>query len=133
MRSYIKVSNELRKELQEKFGKTRRSVYSALMYITSGDSANAIRAYALSHGGQYEEEDFIPNCKTRHEGDLMIQSFKCGVVVTLNKKEGSCVVTRNGAEVKTYDNLTMRGWSSVLADAQALSEKLVKASARINN
>jgi len=131
MRSYIKVSNELRKELQVKFKKTRKSVYNALAYITAGESANSIREYALAHGGKYEEEDFIPNCNTRHEGDLMIQSFPCGVQITVSKKDSHCVVTQNGAAIDSYDAITIRGLGSVLAHAQALSNKLVAASARL--
>lgn len=131
MRSYIKVSNELRKELQVKFKKTRKSVYNALAYITTGESANSIREYALAHGGKYEEEDFIPNCNTRHEGDLMIQTFPCGVEVIVSKKDSHCVVTQNGATIDSYDVLTLRGWGSVLAEAQALSNKLVAATARM--
>lgn len=131
MRSYIKVSNELRKELQVKFKKTRKSVYNALAYITTGESANSIREYALAHGGKYEEEDFTPNCITRHEGDLMIQAFHCGVVVTTSKKDSRCVVTHNGLIIESYDGLTLRGWGNVLARAQALSNELIANTARM--
>lgn len=131
MRSYIKVSNELRKELQKRFGKTRRSVYNALAYITTGETPNEIREYALAHGGVYEEEDFVPNCETRHEGDRMIQTFPCGVVVTVDKNSGHCEVTHNGTEVESYDSITLRGWGGVLANAQEYSNRLVKASARM--
>ena len=131
MRSYIKVSNELRKELQVKFKKTRKSVYNALAYITTGESANSIREYALAHGGKYEEEDCIPNCSTRHEGDLMIQAFHCGVVVTTSKKDSRCVMTHNGLIIESYDGLTLRGWGNVLARAQALSNELVANTARM--
>lgn len=131
MRSYIKVSNELRKELQVKFKKTRKSVYNALAYITTGESANSIREYALAHGGKYEEEDFIPNCITRHEGDLMIQAFHCGVVVTTSKKDSRCVMTHNGLIIESYDGLTLCGWGNVLARAQALSNELVANTARM--
>lgn len=131
MRANIKVTNELRKGIQKKFGVTKRSIYNALAYITTGESANSIREYALAHGGKYEEEDFIPNCNTRHEGDLMIQTFPCGVVVTINKLDSHCVVTQNGATIDSYDGLTLRGWGSVLAEAQKLSNRLVKASVKL--
>ena len=131
MRSYIKVSNELRKELQVKFKKTRKSVYNALAYITTGESANSIREYALAHGGKYEEEDFIPNCNTRYEGDLMIHAFSCGIEVTVSIKDSHCEVTRNGQTIESYDGLTLRGWGNVLAQAQALSNELVANTARM--
>jgi len=126
MRTFIQVDNALRKELQTKFKKTRRSVYSALNFITSGESAESIRQYALAHGGKYLEENFTPNCSASHQGDTMIQTFPCGVVVITNTLDSTSRIEKNGKEVEKFSHVTLKAWGGILKLAQDMSDQAVK-------
>jgi len=64
MRIYIKVTDSLRRKLASRFNVSKPTVWSALNYLTKSDLAEAIRQYALNHGGAIEEQCFIPNCRT---------------------------------------------------------------------
>ena len=81
MRTYIKVSDELRRQIWREFPVCKATVWAALNYITEGGRSGEIRAYALEHGGQVVDEDFEPNCLTEHSQDEMRQSFGGGVCV----------------------------------------------------
>ena len=131
MKSYINVTPQLRHELMAKFNKTRRSVYNALAYITAGDEPEAIRAYALAHGGKYTEENFIPNCNTQHEGELIIQTFPCSVVVVVDTVASAAEIMKDGSIVESFEHVTLRGWTGILAKAQDMSDKAIKASVRL--
>jgi len=126
MRNYIKVSQALRIEMAEKFNSCPRTVTNALSLITAGDKANAIRAYALEHGGKLVSDDFIPNCSTTHTPDRMIQTFPCGVVVTVFKGSGNGRLELNDSLVESYDKMTVDAWTNVLAKAQNLSDAIVR-------
>lgn len=95
MRTYIRVSDSLRRELVDRFEESRTSIWSAINYLTNGDRPEAIRQYALSHGGSIEEQNFIPNCRTEHTQDEIIQTFAGGVQVRVNRKDGA-VALMNG-------------------------------------
>lgn len=125
MRSYIKVNNALRKELQTKFRCTRRSVYNALAFITNGENPANIRRYALDHGGVYEEQNFIPNCKTEREGSLIHQTFPCGVKVIVNTSDNTAVLLQPKLEDEKFSDVTMQSWSGILAKAQDISDRAI--------
>jgi len=125
MRTYIKVSDPLRRDLINKFKVTRASVWAALNYITRGGRGPAIRQYALEHGGAITEEDFIPNCRTEHTGDEMIQTFPGGIQVRISKVDSGAKILKEGKVTERYDAVTLQGWSNLLSHAQELSAKQV--------
>ncbi len=125
MRTYIKVSDHLRRDLISRFKVTRASVWAALNYITRGGRGPAIRQYALDHGGAIVEEDFIPNCRTEHTGDEMIQTFPGGIQVRISKVGSEAKILKNGKVTERYDAVTLQGWSNLLSRAQDLSARQV--------
>lgn len=130
MKSCIKISERLRVELIIRYRVTSRTVLNALCYITNSKKANAIREYALSHGGVYTEEQFVPNCRTSHEGDMMIQRFPRRVTVRINKTTGDAEISRDGEVIERYTDITLKGWSNLLAKAEAISDEAIRANGR---
>lgn len=125
MRQFIKVSNELNKELQLHFKRSRMSIWKALAFVTRHPEATAIREYALAHGGQYTEEDFIPNCETRHENGIIYQEFPGKVKLIINTRDSSVNMVVNSVLEQEFQNVDMKGWSNILAFAQERSAREV--------
>ena len=125
MRTYIKVSDPLRRDLMKRFKVTRASVWAALNYLTIGGRGPAIRQYALEHGGAIVEEDFLPNCRTEHASDEIIQSFPGGIQVRISMVDSSAKIILEGKEVERFDAITTQSWGNLLCHAQDLSTKQV--------
>lgn len=125
MRIHIKVADNLRVELIEKFKLSKVSVWSALNYLTNSERAKAVRSYALAHGGSIVDEDFSPNCRTEHTQEEMIHTFAGGVQVRISKRNSSARVLIDGREQESYDEVTMDGWGNLMYHAQELSEHRV--------
>lgn len=125
MRTFIKVSDPLRRDLVNKFKVSKPTVWAALNYITRGGNGPAIRRYALSHGGAIVEEDFMPNCRTEHTQEEMIQTFAGGIQVRVSKVNSGAVILRDGKEVERYEELTLKAWGNLLYHAQELSQEQV--------
>lgn len=125
MRTYIKVSDPLRRDLINRFKVSRTSVWAALNYLTREGRGPAIRQYALEHGGAIMEEDFIPNCRTEHTGDEMIQTFPGGIQVRISKVDSGAIILKKGKVAEHYDSVTVKSWSNLLCRAQDLSAKQV--------
>lgn len=128
MRTYIKISEPLREETIKVFGVDRTTVYRALYYISNSGQSEAIRDYALAHGGHLVHESFIPACSTEHGKDLMTQKFANGIEVTINLSNSHAEVRQNGAVIREEDHLTLRGWSNLLYEAQMISAQSVAVS-----
>ena len=127
MRTYIKVSDELRRQIWREFPVCKATVWAALNYITEGGRSGEIRAYALEHGGQVVDEDFEPNCLTVHSQDEMRQSFGGGVCVVLDKKSGAVTLQVPGEKEEVFRDLPIKAWGNVLARAQEISKQLMSA------
>lgn len=127
MRTYIKVSDELRRKMWETFPVCKTTIWAALNYLTEGGRSNEIRAYALANGGKAVDEDFEPNCLTEHSQFEMKQSFMGGVCVLLDKKSGAVTLRVPGEKDEVYRDLPIKAWGNVLARAQEISNDLVSA------
>ena len=130
MRTYIKVSNKLRMELAERFGLTNVSVWRSLNYLTDGGRAPEVRDYALSHGGAIAEDDFIPNCRTEHTADEIVQTFAGGVQVRIGKHDSRAVLVIDGTPTEEYDSVTVQSWGNLLHHAQEIAEQRAKEGAK---
>lgn len=130
MRIHIKVADNLRVELIEKFKLSKVSVWSALNYLTNSERAKSVRAYALAHGGSIVDQDFIPNCRTEHTKDEMIHTFAAGVQVIISKKNSSARILVDNVEQESYDDVTLDGWGNLMYHAQELSEQRVTEASR---
>ena len=130
MRSYIKITEDLRAELCKGFKCTRQTVWKACAGLTDTDLSRKIRQYALSHGGQWVKEiAFIPECRTRHSADgSWIQEFANGVEVLFTGSKA--VIRLAGKEIDSYENVTLKTWGNVLCQAQAVAEGQFKAMVR---
>ena len=121
MKRFIKINKEVREALMEKYGVTRRAIWEACSFITRGKRPDNIRKDALSMGGLYQEEDFVPQCSFHRTSDGWVQKFTAGVLVTV---VGSDVVISKGRnKVAEFEGVTMDGYSNILAQAQQLAEK----------
>ena len=121
MKRFIKINKEVREVLMEKYGVTRRAIWEACSFITRGKRPDNIRKDALSMGGLYQEEDFVPQCSFHRTSDGWVQKFTAGVLVTV---VGSDVVISKGRnKVAEFEGVTMDGYSNILAQAQQLAEK----------
>lgn len=119
MRTYIRVSTPLRKDLMSIFGLSRRSIYKALNGLVSTEKSERIRQYALSHGGEAVSEIFVPKCKTVHDEDGgFAQLFDGGITVWVNTKESTARITRGSEELESFKEVTMNKWSAILQMAQ---------------
>ena len=116
------MSDKNRRELTEKFQVSRKTVWCALNYITNSDLAKEIRTWALQHGGRVEEEDFLPNCRTEHTEDAVIQTFAGGVQVRISKRNSGVDLLEDGQVSEHYDNVTIQAWGNLLHHAQLTSE-----------
>lgn len=130
MRIYIKVPDSLRQQLIREFKVSRVTVWSALNYLTGGEQPDSIRRYALDHGGAIEEKEFIPNCRTEHTGDEVVQTFAGGVQVRICSADGSVRLLEDGKEVDRYERVTLQAWGNLLWRAQSMSEKRIEEMSR---
>ena len=130
MRIYIKVTDGLRNKIVQKFKFSKVSVWSALNYLTYSKKAEAVRRYALEHGGSIVEQDFIPNCRTEHTPDEMIQTFAGGVQVRMGRRNSDAWILQDGKVVEKFEAVTVQSWGNIMFHAQELSEARVAAAAR---
>lgn len=121
MRRYIRLKPEVRDQIMEKYGVTRTTVWEALSYISRGKRPDAIRKDALEMGGRYFEEDFIPQCSFHRTSDGWIQKFAGGVLVTVAGND--VAISKGRKTVAEFEDVTMDGFSNILAQAQQLAEK----------
>lgn len=82
----ILVDTPLRKELEKIFGFKYSTILNILHFRAEGPSANAIRSYALQHGGKLVEIETIRTIKeiTAPEKLVKILDRKGKVVGTYN-------------------------------------------------
>lgn len=119
MRTYIRISTPLRKDLMSIFGLSRRSIYKALNGLVTNDKSEQIRKYALSHGGETVSEVFVPKCKTiHHEDGCFTQVFDNGITVFVNTMDSTARITRGNLELETFKDVTLKKWSAILKMAQ---------------
>lgn len=119
MRTYIKVSTPLRKDLMSIFGLSRRSIYKALNSLVTNDKSELIRKYALAHGGEAVSELFVPKCKTVHDEDGgFAQIFDGGITVYVNTKDSTARITRGNLVLESFEDVTLIKWSAILQMAQ---------------
>ena len=121
MRLFIKVEPELRDKISAEYHVSRMQVWRALNFLRNSDQAKDIRQFALAAGGQYTEENFIPNCQTVHTGEAVIQTFPCGVVVKVSKIDSSAELLVDDQLKENYTDITISSWGNLLAHAQELS------------
>lgn len=122
MRTFIQVSGQLRRTIVEGFSVPRKAVWEALHFVSNSERARKIRSYALAHGGSIQDEDFVPNCRTEHTADAMIQKFPGGIEVRISKNGKGVDLVENGEITDHYDDLPIQGWGSLMHHAQTLSE-----------
>ncbi|MBP3202271.1 MAG: hypothetical protein J6M31_01520 [Bacteroidales bacterium] len=130
MRSYIKLSENLRAQICKRFKVTRKTVWQACAGLSNSDLSRKIRQYALSNGGQWVKEiAFIPECRTRYSADgSWIQEFANGVEVLFTGSKA--VIRLAGKEIDSYENVTLKTWGNVLCQAQAVAEGQFEAMVR---
>ena len=121
MRKYISVKPEARDKLMAKYKVTRQAIWMALSFLTKNKQSDQIRRDALSMGGEYREEDFIPNCQTSFESGIMRQRFAAGVEVVMEGNRLSILVPERQDEC--YYDVDMVSWGNVLAKAQKIAEE----------
>lgn len=125
MRVYIKVTDSLRRELASRFNVSRPTVWSALNYLTNSDLSEAIRQYALGHGGAIEEQSFIPNCRTEYTDDEIIQTFAGGIQVRIGRQDGGVRLMQGAKVLESYGPISLQAWGNLLYHAQKLSEESI--------
>lgn len=130
MRTYIKVSDSLRNKIVQKFNVSRVSVWSALNYLTHSKLSDDVRRFALENGGSIAEENFMPNCRTEHTADEIIQTFAGGIQVRISKVNSEVSMLEDGIEIEHYEDMTIQAWGNLLYHAQSLSEKRIAETAR---
>lgn len=123
MKKYITISPEIRKHLVEKYKISDVSIWKALCFITKNKRSQEIRQEALTMGGRYLEEDFVPNCRTEHRDGTIIQTFAGGVQVSIDA--GSTKIIVDESIVESFKDVTIESWGNVLSRAQEISQKRV--------
>lgn len=125
MRRYIKVDNEVRDRLMQNYNVTRQTIWEALSFITRNDRGNSIRKDALAMGGEYREENFVPDCQTEFLQDGMHQRFATGVEVVTSGNRMSLVVPAGQGHftVRHFYGVELDAWGNVLAEAQETARK----------
>lgn len=129
MRTFIKVSDALRREIIQRFRYSRSSTWAALNYLVQSEKASAVRRYALEHGGAIAEEDFIPNCRIEHAPEEIVQRFPGGICVRFSKYKDRVLLMDGDAILDRYGAITIQAWGNILYEAQKLSERRIAASA----
>lgn len=121
MRKYIRVTPETRDKIMAKYGVSHQTVWESLNFVRKCERASNIRRDALEMGGRYYEEDFCPECSFRRTSNGWIQQFAAQVVVTVI---GSNVaISKGDTQIAEYNDVTLRGLSNILAQAQLYAEK----------
>lgn len=121
MKKKIVVSEALRKEISEKFNVGRVTVWRALNYVSGIDKSQAIRRYALSHGG--EEICEVACLETVHDANgHMYQYLPNGVTIDFDKKAGTASVVKDGAEYARYNNVTVSAIENIQNFAYGISK-----------
>ena len=123
MRKYITVTQEIRDALVRKYKVSKTSIWKALAFITRNKRSDQIRNDALSMGGRYVEEDFIPNCRTEYKSGVIIQTFAGDVNVITTS--GFMEILVEGEVVASFEDVTIATWGNVMAGAQEISQKRV--------
>lgn len=121
MRRYISVSTETRRALMKKYKVSNRTIWEACSFITRNKRGDNIRHDAMSMGGIYKEEDFMPNCQTSFETDGMHQRFAAGVEVVQQGNRTSILVP--GRTDEHYYDVDLQSWGNILEKAQRISEE----------
>ncbi len=122
MRSYIKLSPELRAEIVAEFGVTRQTVWEACAYLRDAQRSKDIRAYALAHGGQkVVEYNCVPKCGISHDSSGgFVQDFGNGVLVLFSR--GIATIRKDGRDVDSYEGITLESWGNLLMRAQTMAQ-----------
>lgn len=128
MRTYIKVSSSLRRDIVDRFGIDRILLWRSLVGLSNSDTAKSVRDYALSHGGRWVTEvSFIPDCETRHFEGGFVQEFKNGIAVrSLGDKVS---ILQDGRSVAEFTGVTLNAWGNVLVIAQSLASGMTESKA----
>lgn len=122
MRSYIKITGNLRALLRDNFKVTNKTIWQACAGLSDSELSRKIRQYALTHGGRWVTEvDFVPSCNTKHFSDgSFIQEFANDVFVIFSS--GRAAIFKNDNEVEAYEGVSLNVWGNVLLHAQAIAE-----------
>lgn len=125
MRRYITIDAETRRQLIRKYNVGRRTIWEALSFITRNKRGDSIRRDALAMGGEYREEDFVPDCQTEFLQDGMHQRFATGVEVVTSGNRMSLVVPAGQGHftVRHFYGVELDAWGNVLAEAQEIARK----------
>ncbi len=121
MRKYIEVSPELKKQIHQKYGLARMSLWRILNYVSNSSQAKEIRLFAINNGARLMEENFIPNCKTEHTPTEMIQSFPGGIRVVISKVQNRGEILKGDEVVEKIEDLRLCQWGTILFRAQQMS------------
>lgn len=114
MRHYIHVTKETREFLCKAFDIEPRTVFNALNFVKDNDLAKRVRKLAYEKGGILMcEGEWM---ETFHDHDNYIRQYlPNGVLLEINKSDGSGDVYHKGRCVRHYESLL---WSD-LKDVQA--------------
>lgn len=122
MREFIKVSDGLGREIQDRFGLCKAGVWKMTHYLSNSKLAEEVRSYALAHGGRLVREEFCPDCETEHmAGGIIVQRFQGDVTLTVDTKKGSATIRRGSHLCMDATDLTVASWGNLCAEAQRLS------------
>lgn len=122
MRSYIKLSPELRAAICAEFEISRQGVWEACNFLRNTQRSRDIRAYALSHGGQkVVEYNCVPKCGISHDSNGgFVQDFGNGVLVLFSR--GIATIRKDDKDVDSYEGITLESWGNLLMRAQAMAQ-----------
>lgn len=122
MKKYIHIKKEDREFIAKAFGITERSVFNAIRFDDrrgETELARKVRKLAMERGGIVMVE--IPEIETLHDADgYMRQYLPNGVLIEINKENGSCDVFHKGEKVRSYENVLVKeipeiqDWASAL-------------------
>lgn len=123
MRTYIRINDEVRREILADFGITDRALWKILHFLSGSNRADSIRQFALSHGGTLVTERTFNTSTVFHDkaAGTMVYKFPNDVAVVISKKDSSAVIQRYGAEVEKYESLDTSGWGNLLFRANEIS------------
>ena len=120
MRTYIKIDQDLRTRIMQKYGVTRNCVYENLCGIVHSDLGESMRSFALANGGKMVCEAYMPACTTVKTGNGLAQTFENGVVVLLDLQDSTARIMRGDEELAHYENVDINAWANILWMAQEL-------------
>ncbi|MGN1155262.1 MAG: hypothetical protein ACI4TK_03725 [Agathobacter sp.] len=67
----------------------------------------------------------MPNCRTEHTDDEIIQTFAGGIKVRMSKVNSEVTLFQDDKEIEHYEGMTLQAWGNLLYHAQTLSEKRI--------